>query len=417
MIDPDRVEPTGTDGSDVPLSIGPAGDEERLRRWRLFLGGEAAEATGIQLRGPDAARDQALAALYEAPNAGEDPTKRSAGLGGSAPAVARWLGDIRTYFPTSVVQVMQQDAIERLNLHRMLLEPELLATVEPDVNLVGTLISLGRGMPAKTRETARAVIQKVVDDVERRLANALHQAISGALNRAEVTRRPRPRDINWDRTIRRNLRHYQPEQRTIIPETLLGHGRRQSAAREVIIAVDQSGSMAASVVYSSVFAAVMATIRSIRTQLVVFDTAIVDLTDELDDPVEVLFGTQLGGGTDINGAVAYCQTLVQRPTDTIFVLISDLYEGGVENDLVKRIGSLVNAGVTVVVLLALADTGAASYDRRLAAKLSALGAPSFACTPDLFPELMAAAVGKRDVSAWASEHGLIVTKETPLTGA
>jgi hypothetical protein len=169
--------------------------------------------------------------------------------------------------------------------------------------------------------------------------------------------------------------------------------------------------MAASVVYSSVFAAVMATIRSIRTRLVVFDTSVVDLTDELDDPVEVLFGTQLGGGTDINAAVGYCQTLVQRPTDTIFVLISDLYEGGVEAELVKRVSALVNSGVAVVVLLALADTGAASFDRRLAAKLSALGAPSFACTPDLFPELMAAAVGRRDVAAWASEHGLVTTKE------
>jgi hypothetical protein len=391
-------------------------DTERLRRWRLLLGGEAAATTGVTLHGDDAARDGALAALYDDPTAGGDPTKRSAGLGGSAPAVARWLGDIRTYFPTSVVQVMQHDAMERLDLKRMLLEPELLATVEPDINLVGTLISLGRAMPAKSRETARIVIQKVVEDVEKRLADSLRQAISGALNRAEVTRRPRPRDINWDRTIRKNLRHYQPAQRTIIPETLLGHGRRQSAAREVIIAVDQSGSMAASVVYSSVFAAVMATIRSIRTRLVVFDTAVVDLTDELDDPVEVLFGTQLGGGTDINGAVGYCQTLVQRPTDTIFVLISDLYEGGVENDLLKRIGALVSSGVIVVVLLALADTGAASYDRRVAAKLSALGAPSFACTPDLFPELMAAAVGRRDVAAWASEHGLIVTKAAPPAG-
>ena len=405
-----------TDDAVVATGSG-AMDDERLRRWRLLLGGEAAAATGVALHGDDAARDQALAALYDAdPTGGSDPTKRSAGLGGSAPAVARWLGDIRTYFPTSVVQVMQQDAMDRLDLKRMLFEPELLATVEPDINLVGTLISLGRAMPAKTRETARVVIRKVVEDVEKRLADSLRQAISGALNRAEVTRRPRPRDINWDRTIRKNLRHYQPDEKTIIPETLIGHGRRQAAAREVIIAVDQSGSMAASVVYSSVFAAVMATIRSIRTRLVVFDTAVVDLTDELDDPVEVLFGTQLGGGTDINAAVGYCQTLVQRPSDTIFVLISDLYEGGVEADLVKRIGSLVSSGVIVVVLLALADNGAASYDRRVAAKLSALGAPSFACTPDLFPELMAAAVGRRDVTAWASEHGLIVTKETPPAG-
>ena len=392
-------------------------DDERLRRWRLTLGGEAQSTTGVRLAGADLARDRALGALYDVdPTRGADPTERSAGLGGSAPAVARWLGDIRTYFPTSVVRVMQRDAMERLDLKRMLLEPELLETVEPDVNLVGTLISLGRAMPSQTRETARVVIQKVVDDIERRLADALRQSITGALNRSEVTRRPRPRDIDWDRTIRKNLRHYQPDERTIIPEVLLGHGRRSASAREVIIAVDQSGSMAASVVYSSVFAAVMATIRSIRTRLVVFDTAVVDLTDELDDPVEVLFGTQLGGGTDINGAVGYCQTLVQRPTDTIFVLISDLYEGGVEAELIKRVGSLVSSGVAVVVLLALADTGAASFDRRVAAKLSALGAPSFACTPDLFPELMAAAIGRRDVAAWASEHGLVTTKEAPIGG-
>jgi Mg-chelatase subunit ChlD len=390
----------------------PRMTDERLRRWRLFLGGEAESAT-VMLQGADAARDQALAALYDdGPNADGE---RSAGLGGSAPAVARWLGDIRTYFPTSVVQVLQKDALERLDLKRMLLEPELLSTVEPDVNLVGTLISLGRAMPGQTRETARIVIRKVVDEVERRLANALRQAISGALNRSEVTRRPRARDINWDRTIRRNLRHYQPDYRTIVPEVLLGHGRRTSAAREVIIAVDQSGSMAASVVYSSIFAAVMATIKAIRTQLVVFDTSIVDLTDELDDPVEVLFGTQLGGGTDINSAVAYCQGLVRRPTDTIFVLISDLYEGGVEAELTKRIASLVNSGVTVVVLLALSDKGAPSYDRRLAAKLSALGAPSFACTPDLFPDLMAVAVGRRDVGAWAAERDLIVTRAEATT--
>jgi Mg-chelatase subunit ChlD len=380
--------------------------DERLRRWRLVLGGEADGLTNA-LEGTDAARDQALSALY---GARVDSGERTAGLGNSAPAVARWLGDIRTYFPTSVVQVLQRDALERLNLKRMLLEPELLSTVEPDVNLVGTLISLGRAMPGQSRETAKIVIRKVVDEVERRLANSLRQAITGALNRSEITRRPRPRDINWDRTIRRNLRHYQPEYRTIVPEVVLGHGRRTSAAREVIIAVDQSGSMAASVVYSSIFAAVMATIRSIRTRLVVFDTAVVDLTDELDDPVEVLFGTQLGGGTDINSAVAYCQSLVRRPADTIFVLISDLYEGGVEAELTKRIASLVGSGVTVIVLLALSDKGAPSYDRQLAAKLSALGAPSFACTPDLFPELMAAAVGRRDVADWAAEHDLIVTR-------
>jgi Mg-chelatase subunit ChlD len=238
--------------------------------------------------------------------------------------------------------------------------------------------------------------------------------VSGALNRASVTRRPRHRDIDWDRTIRRNLRHYQPDYRTIIPETLLGHARRASALRDVIIAVDQSGSMAASVVYSSVFAAVMASIRSVETRLVVFDTSVVDLTELLDDPVEVLFGTQLGGGTDINRAVGYCQTLVRRPSDTIFVLISDLYEGGVERELITRVSQLVTSGVSVIVLLALSDKGAPSFDHELAAKLAALGAPAFACTPDQFPGLMAAAIERRDVARWAADEGIAL--ERPKEG-
>jgi Mg-chelatase subunit ChlD len=258
------------------------------------------------------------------------------------------------------------------------------------------------------------VVRKVVEDLERRLANPLRQAVSGALNRSVVTRRPRPRDIDWDRTIRRNLRHYQPELRTIIPEVLLGHGRRRSSLRDVIIAVDQSGSMAASIVYSAVFGAVMASMRSVDTRLVVFDTSVVDLTDELDDPVDVLFGTQLGGGTDINRAVAYCQSLIRRPTDTIFVLISDLFEGGVETELLKRVASIRTSGVMVIVLLALSDEGRPAYDHDLAAKLAALGAPSFACTPAQFPDLMAAAIEKRDIAAWAAERGIVTQRPTEI---
>ena len=246
--------------------------------------------------------------------------------------------------------------------------------------------------------------------MERRLASPMRQAIAGALNRASVTRRPRARDIDWDRTIRRNLRHYQPSLRTVIPHTLLGHSRRASALRDVVIAVDQSGSMAASVVYSAVFAAVMASIRSVQTRLVAFDTAVVDLTELLDDPVEVLFGTQLGGGTDINRAVGYSQSLIARPTDTIFVLITDLFEGGVERELLQRVSELLSSGVSVIVLLALSDKGAPSFDHELAGKLAALGAPAFACAPEHFPDLMATAIERRDVGRWAAEQGIALER-------
>jgi hypothetical protein len=291
------------------------GGDERLRRWRLVLGGEQ-DGTGESLDGDDARMDAALSALYDADAAetdgrgGRGPARRGAGLGASAPRVARWLGDIRTFFPVSVVQVMQKDAIERLGLTRLLLEPEMLDAVEPDVHLVGTLLSLSRVIPEQARASAREIVRKVTADLERRLAQRTRSAVAGALNRASRTSRPRrSADIDWNRTIRANLRNYSPEHQTIVPERLIGYARKQQAvARDVILCLDQSGSMASSVVYAGVFGSVLASIRSLRTSVVAFDTAVVDLTDQLSDPVDVLFGVQLGGGTDINRAVGYCSS-------------------------------------------------------------------------------------------------------------
>jgi Mg-chelatase subunit ChlD len=329
-------------------------------------------------------------------------------LGVSAPGVARWLGDIRSYFPTPVVQVLQRDAMERLGLRRLLLEPELLQAVEPDVSLVATLVALNRVIPTRSRETARDVVRTVTDQLEARLARRTRSAVAGALHRAARTRRPRPGDVDWNRTVRANLRHYQPALGTVIPERLIGYGRRQrSVERELILAIDQSASMASSVVYASVFGAVLAGMSAMRTSLVAFDTEVADLSSVLSDPVDILFATQLGGGTDINRAVAYCQSLVTRPQDTILVLISDLFEGGLRDELVGRMASLVDDGAVVVALLALNDDGSPGFDHGLAADLAAAGVVSFACTPDAFPDLMAAAVERRDLGRWAAERGIV----------
>ncbi|MFL6145644.1 MAG: VWA domain-containing protein [Labedaea sp.] len=378
-------------------------DEERLRRWRLVLGG-GDDGTGVGLTGADRSVDGALAALYDSEESDDEPDRRrTGGLGGSAPRVARWLGDIRRYFPSTVVQVMQRDAVDRLGLTRLLLEPELLAAVEPDVHLVSTLLSLGDVIPEHTKQTARDVVGAVVAKLERQLAERTRSAVRGALDRATRVHRPRHSDINWNRTILANLKHFSPELGTIVPERLIGYGRRANTVhRDVILAVDQSGSMAESVVYASLFAAVLASIRTLRTRLVAFDTEVVDLTDLLDDPVEILFGTQLGGGTDINRAVAYTQTLVTRPPDTLLILITDLYEGGPRGQFLRRVHALVEAGVQVVCLLALSDSGAPSYDHDNAAVLHDLGVPAFACTPDLFPDLMAAAIRRQDLTRWAA---------------
>lgn len=398
-----------------------APDAERLRRWRMVLGADSADSTGCTLTGRDAAMDGALNALYgggagKNPGGGRGAGGRSAGLGASAPSVARWLGDIRTYFPSSVVQVMQRDAIDRLGLAALLLEPEMLEAVEADVHLVGTLLSLNKAMPETTKETARAVVRKVVEDLEKRLASRTRATLTGALDRSTRISRPRHRDIDWNRTVRANLKNYLPVpgpagaggaggpggaggaegRSTIVPERLIGYGRAsRSARKDVVLCIDQSGSMAASVVYASVFGAVLASMRTLSTRLVVFDTAVVDLTDQLDDPVDVLFGTQLGGGTDINRALAYCQSKITRPADTVVVLISDLYEGGIRDEMLKRVAAMKASGVQFVTLLALSDEGAPAYDHEHAAALGALGAPAFACTPDLFPDVMAAAIEKR----------------------
>jgi Mg-chelatase subunit ChlD len=397
-----------------------ADEAERLRRWRLLLGSPASPALGA-LAGDDTVIDGALGALYDESGATGDGQGgagqggagqgggaagrrmgRSGGYGASAPRVARWLGDIRRYFPSTVVQVMQRDAIDRLNLRQLLLEKEMLESIEPDVQLVGTLLSLSAMMPETTKATARIVVAKVVAEIERRIADRTKSVVTGALNRAARVRRPKPRDIDWNRTIAANLARYVPEHRTVIPERLVGYGRRQpGVARDIVLAIDQSGSMASSVVYASVFGAVLASLRALRTSVVAFDTSVADLTADLTDPVDVLFGTQLGGGTDINRAVAYCETLITRPRDTILILISDLYEGGDEDEMRARLRTLREAGVCVVALLALADDGAPSYDQAAAAYLASVGIPAFACTPDAFPDLLAVAIEGGDVAAWA----------------
>jgi len=381
-------------------------NEEKLKRWRLVLGSETKEELPVSLSQLETGIDKTLEALYNSDN-------RRGGLGASSPNVARWLGDIREYFPNTVVKVMQQDALKRLNLTSMLLQPEMLEAVVPDVHLVANLMTLSRVIPEKTKDTARQVVRKVVEELMQKLAAPTQQAITGSLNRSTRSRRPRHNEIDWPSTILKNLRHYQPEYKTIIPETRIGFGRKRKALKDIVLCIDQSGSMGSSVVYSGIFGAVMASIPAVQTKMVVFDTAVADLTEELDDPVELLFGVQLGGGTDIHQALAYCQQIISRPTDTVLVLITDLYEGGNEKEMQKIAAQLVNAGVQVVTLLALNDDGAPSYDHRNAEYFASIGIPVFACTPDLFPDLMAHALGKQDISQWAATQDIKVTAATP----
>ncbi|PSL35538.1 VWA domain-containing protein [Chitinophaga ginsengisoli] len=373
-----------------------------LNKWRLVLGGSDADGTGFSLGGQELQMDKTLEALYD--------SEKKGGLGPSSPNVSRWLGDIRTFFPASVVQVMQRDAIQRLNITQLLLEKEMLENVEPDVHLVATLLTLRHAIPDKTRDTARQVVKRVVDDLLKKLTQPTLQAITGSLHRSIRNRRPRHNEINWHATILKNLQHYQPEYKTIIPETRIGYGRRTTSLKDVVLCLDQSGSMGTSVVYSGIFGSVMASIPAIKTRMVAFDTAVADLTEELKDPVDLLFGVQLGGGTDINAALSYCQQIITKPADTVLVLITDLFEGGSDDNMRKRAAELITAGVQVIVLLALNDDGAPAYDHSNAQYFSNLGIPVFACTPDKFPDLMAAALSKQDINGWAAREELVLKK-------
>ena len=371
-------------------------EEEYLKRWRLILGGAEADGTNVPLNIEEQRIDRSLEAIYD--------SDRKGGLGSSAPKVSRWLGDIREFFPQTVVQIIQKDAVKRLNLTSLLTEKEMLQTVVPDVHLVATLMSLSRVIPEKNKEMARQVVRQVGDELLRKLSAPTQQAVSGALNRSSRRRNPRYNEIDWNTTIVKNLKNYQPDYKTIIPEVRIGYGRKRKALKDIILCLDQSGSMGTSVIYSGIFGSVLASIPSVSTRMVVFDTSVVDLTEELQDPVDLLFGVQLGGGTDIARALTYCQGLITRPEETVLVLVTDLYEGGNVQEMRKRFVSIVNSGVQLVVLPALNDDGAPSYDKGNAEFLAELGVPTFACTPDRFPDLMAAALSKQDIGMWVSQN-------------
>ncbi|PYI50316.1 VWA domain-containing protein [Paenibacillus flagellatus] len=398
--------------------------QELLARWRLILGRAAEEKLGGYSQGAallDEERslmDEALAAIYDdtgagAGGAGAGPGGtggssgggRSAGLGASSPRLAKWLGDIRTFFPSDVVSVIQADAIERKGLKELLFEPETLSQVKPDLRMVATLLSLKGKIPEKTKETARQLVRAVVEEIKKRLESEIRSAVTGALNRRRHSPLPSISSMDWKTTIRRNLKHYDPDSGKLLPEKFYFFDRsRRSKEWTVILDIDQSGSMADSVIYASVIGSIFASLPALDTHVVVFDTEVVDLSEQCaHDPVDMLFGIQLGGGTDINKSVEYCEQFVVEPKKTLFILISDLYEGGNQAALLRRMESLRQAGVKVVCLLALSDKGVPSYDEQVAKKLAGFGIPCFGCTPDRLPELIEGALGGKDLQALAAD--------------
>ena len=381
---------------------------EQIRRWRLILGRESEERfsgmADAALSPEQDLMDQALAAIYNYNHQWQDFSGKGAGHGPSDPQITRWLGDVRTLFDKELVKVIQNDAVNRCGLKQLVLEPELLENTEPDTSLAATILMLKEQIPARSKDSVREFIKKIVEQINKLLEQDIRWAVTAAINKRKHSPVPSAAALDFKMTITRNLKHYNPELKTVIPEHFYFFDRTSTTAANkwtIILDIDQSGSMGESVIYSSIISCILASMPSIKTHIIAFDTTIVDLTEKSNDPVDLLFGFQLGGGTDINKSVAYCGQFIENPSKTLFFLISDLEEGGNRAALLRRIEDMKESGVTIISLLALADGGKPYCDEQMAQKIANLGIPCFACSPQLLPELLEKALKGQDLSSFA----------------
>lgn len=383
------------------LEIFKLDNQQILKRWRLILGEEVQndieKLSPIQLSAEELLMDSALSQIY----GGSTKTSggKLGGKGASAPHITKWLGDLRTLFSPMEIKVIQNDAIERKGLKQLLFEPEMLNSLEPDISTTSLLMMLKDQIPTRAKDNARSYIAKIVEDINKRLSDDIKRSVTSALNRHEHSPIPSASALDYKLTIRRNLKNYNAERRTIMPDKFYFFERAsKSGSRTVILDIDQSGSMGESAIYSSVIGCILASISAVKTHIIAFDTSVTDLTPLCSDPVDLLYGIQLGGGTDINQSVAYCQELISEPDRTTMFLITDLYEGGNRAQLERRLEEIKTSGVNLIVLLAISDSGSPCYDAQLAQRIAAFDVPCFACPPEKLPELLEAALKKRSLS-------------------
>jgi hypothetical protein len=375
---------------------------EKMKRWRLVLGQvtETQFTSGASLLSQEELlMDEALAAIYDQQIGTEIGQRGGYNL-------SKWIGDVRTLFPDDVVSVIQGDAIDRKGLSQLLLEPETLRNIKPSIEMVATLISLKGKIPERTKETARELVRVVVDEIKLKLENDVQRAVKGAINRKKRSLQSAgAKSIDWMYTITRNLKHYDQERKILIPERFYFYDqKRKSNQWHIILDIDQSGSMVESVIYASIIGSIFASIPALKTHVVVFDNEIVDLSEQCkDDPVDMLFGIQLGGGTDINKSISYCKQFITDPTKTIFILISDLFEGGNQAGMLRRMKEMRESGVKVIALLALSDHGVPGYDENNARRLASMDIPCFGCTPNHLPELLEDVLMGKDLSNWGTK--------------
>ena len=360
---------------------------EQLNKWRLMLGKYAEGQMSIsEDDAVSVSMDDVLDFLYSR-EYGEDegvrgPEDRMGGSGDSQLTISEWINEVHELFPKETIEIMEKQALKRYGLTELLTDETVLQKLEPNQELLKMIIQLKGMMTPKVLESAKRIVRKVVEDLIKMLENEVRQGITGQIDKNQESAIPIARNLDIKKTIERNLKHYDKDKQRLVLEKVYFYARvRKHIMWHIVIAVDESGSMLDSIIHSSVMAGIFASLPDLDTKLVIFDTNVVDLSDYVEDAVETLMSVQLGGGTDIGKAVRYCDTLVYEPERTIFVLVTDLYEGGSIKELYASIRAMLEAGVKVVVLTALDKEANPNYNRKAAEDIAAMGANVGAMTP------------------------------------
>jgi Mg-chelatase subunit ChlD len=384
------------------MSDGTSAARAGLERWRLILGPAAEGCTG-GLGEENAGRDAALDWLYgrdddlgrrDVRRGGARSEARGAGDEPSMLTTVDWLEGIHRLFPKETIERLERDAVERYEIHDVLTDPEVLARVEPNAALLKAVLRTKHLMNPQVLAAARRIVEQVVRDLVEQLSVQVRTVFTGSRSR-RPSRHRRARDFDLKRTLRANLKHYRPEDRRVAIERPHFHSRTSKRLEQwqLVLLVDQSGSMTGSVIHSAVTASCLYALPGLKTHLVAFDTAVVDMTSDVDDPVELLMKVQLGGGTDISRAVDYGAGLIENPRRSIVALISDFYEGGDASRLVHTVKQLCEQGTQVLGLAALDEDANPVYDHQTAARLAAVGAHVGAMTPSHLVEFVAERLG------------------------
>jgi Mg-chelatase subunit ChlD len=359
-------------------------------RWRLILGEEAESACG-GLSQEDLDRDSALEYLYG--REGQGRNRRTQGRGGrgdskgsldaSKLTVPEWINAVHTLFPQRTIERIEKDALERYKVQELVTNVDLLKRAEPNMTLLKAVLHTKHLMNQEVLGVARELVRKVVEQLMEKLARPVESAFLGSVDRRKRSSLRIAKNFDAQTTIRRNLKHYDPETRKLFIQTphFYSRVRRHTDKWQIIILVDESGSMADSVIHSAVTAAIFFGIKTLRTHLVLFDTSIVDVSADCSDPVETIMKVQLGGGTDIGQAVRYAESLINNPRRAIVIMITDFYEGAPVGNLFAACKRLIEQGVVLLGLAALDSEAKPNYDLATAAHIASLGAHVGAMTP------------------------------------